>query len=69
MERSQLLMPGPRKTSLGALPMVPTAGAWKTPVLKYCRMLRWSLAKTAFPVTTTREPSPPPVTSAPLIRL
>jgi hypothetical protein len=34
-DRSQLLTPGPRKTSLGALPMLPTTGAANALVLKY----------------------------------
>src|SRR5580698_615591 len=60
-------MPGPRKTSLGALPMVPFAGRPKTPALKYSPTDLWPFGSVASPLTTTRAPSPPPVMFSPSV--
>ena len=59
-ETSKLLIPGPRKISLAALPGVPIAGAAKTSVLKNL-LNDWSpFESTGLPSTRGRTPSPPP---------
>src|SRR5215470_17379895 len=65
IDMSKLLMPGPRKTSLGAFPAVPTAGTPNAPVLKYWLSDRLSLGRMGFESITGRTPSPPPGMSTP----
>src|SRR5262249_23558518 len=60
-EMSQLLVPGRRNTSFGALPKSPLAGRAKTDVSNQRSKLRSPRERTGLPVITTRAPSPPPV--------
>src|SRR5215469_349009 len=74
---SQLFIPGPRNTTLPALPtkleywpllpIVFTGGSVTTLVLKYSSTLRWLRGRIGFPVSRARGPSVPPVRSTPLV--
>src|SRR5690242_3717810 len=68
-ERSQLLMPGPRKASLGELPRPNFAGsgATTTPTLKACNGVIRLFGSTALAVMSGRTPevAEVPVTSTP----
>ena len=74
---SQLLVPGRRITSLGALPKVPLAGSanaaglshWIVPVSPLLSVtgLRSPLESVGLPTMTSRASSPPPVMSAPVV--
>src|SRR5262249_29845895 len=66
-DRSQLLTPGPRITSFGALPNVPLAGRANASVLKKRVKARSPLDTMGLDSTTARTPSPPPAMSAPSV--
>src|SRR5262245_18611254 len=68
-ERSQLLIPGPRKASFGEFPRpnFDASGTRITAVLKVCRGVRWSFESIALAVISGRTPdvAEVPVASTP----
>src|SRR5207244_12146502 len=56
-ETSQLLIPGTRKTSRGALPQVPCGGKAKAAVLRFLSKVRSSLGRTGLAIMLGREAS------------
>src|SRR5437870_4485395 len=57
MEMSQLLVPGPRNASFGALPQVPCGVSAKAPVLMLWSKVRSLLGRTGFAITLGRDAS------------
>src|SRR5437868_485626 len=57
IDTSQLFVPGPRKTSLGALPQVPCGPKPNALVLNAWLKSRWSFGSTGFAITVGLAPS------------
>src|SRR5258706_14466608 len=64
----QLLIPGPRATTDGALPKLPAAGRADAAVLNQRSNGRWLLDRLARPSTIGRQPPRPPTRPTPSVK-